>query len=68
MNIAGKNIRVEEALNLYKKLLINDPVFAECWYDCDQDFLKWCLGYDDLKHIKREDLEWYEIFSDFHDL
>ena len=54
MNIAVKNITEEDALDLYRSLLDDDPVFAECWYDCDPDFYQWCSNYDDLKHIKRK--------------
>lgn len=44
----------EEALDEFRQLLNDDPMFAECWYDCDPDFYEWCSSYDDLKHIKRK--------------
>ena len=48
-------ITEEQALDEFRQLLNDDPIFAECWNDCDPDFYQWCSNYSDYKHIKRKE-------------
>ena len=48
-------ITEEQALDEFRQLLNDDPIFAECWNDCDPDFYQWCSNYSNYKHIKRKE-------------